>query len=141
MAAEQKTILHNVPKSKEGEANEEAQRATKVRDQGEEGVDKELLQHSRLNGPVSDHQPKLVEVLNGFCANTVLKVGAGEEAPSSLLNVGSVVHSKLYVHIVVLLKLGQLGTDGDAWDADCRYLSGQFQFWVTSLYESDAREL
>ena len=118
MTAEQKTILHNVPKSKEGEANEEAQRATKVRDQGEEGVDKELLQHSRLDGPVSDHQPKLVEVLDGFCSNPVLEVGAREEAAGCQLHVGSVLHSKLDVQIVVLLKLSQLGTDGDAWDAD-----------------------
>ena len=118
MAAEQKTVFDNVPKSEEGEANEEAEGAAKVGDQGEECVDEELLQHSCLDAPVSDHQPKLVEVLHRFCPDTVLEEGARVEASSCLLNIGSVLHSKLNVQIVVLLKLGQLGADWDAWDAD-----------------------
>ena len=108
MAAEHKTVFDNVPKSKEREANEESKRSAKVRDQGEEGVDEELLQHSRLDGPVSDHQPKLVEVLHGFCSNPILKVGARVEASSYPLNIGSVAHRKLDVKIVMLLKLSQL---------------------------------
>ena len=97
MTSEHKTVLDNVPKCKEGEANEEAERTAKVGDQGEEGVDEELLQHSRFNSPVSDHQPKLVEVFDGFGANTVLKIDARELASSCLLNIGSVLHSKLDV--------------------------------------------
>ena len=108
MAAEHKTVFDNVPKSKEREANEESKRSAKVRDQGEEGVDEELLQHSRLDSPVSDHQPKLVEVLHGFCSNPILKVGARVEASSYPLNIGSVAHRKLDVKIVMLLKLSQL---------------------------------
>ena len=108
MAGEQETVFDNVPKSKEGEANEKAKRTAKVRDQGEEGVNEELLQHSCLNAPISDHQPKLVEVLHGFCPDAVLEVGAGVEASSYLLNIGSVGHCKLDVQIVVLLKLSQI---------------------------------
>ena len=73
--AGQKTVFDNIPKSKEGKSDEETKRTAKVRDQGEEGVDEELLQYNRLDTAVSDHQPELVEVLCGFCADPILEVG------------------------------------------------------------------
>ena len=73
--AGQKTVFDNVPKSKEGKPDEETERTAKVRDQGEEGVDEELLQYNRLDTAVSDHQPELVEVLCGFCADLYRYIG------------------------------------------------------------------
>ena len=103
--AGQKTVFDNVPKSKEGKPDEETKRTAKVRDQGEEGVDEELLQYNRLDTAVGDHQPELVEVLCGFCADPILEVGARVETSSSLFYLGSVVHCKLDVKILKFFKL------------------------------------
>ena len=76
LATEQNTVLDQIPEREEGEAYKEAERPTKVRDQGEEGVDKELLHHGHLDTSQPDHQPKGPEVLLRLRPDLVLKVGA-----------------------------------------------------------------
>ena len=76
LAAEQKTVLDQIPKREEGEAYKEAERSAKVGDQGEESVDKELLHHGHLDTSEPDHQPKGPEVLLSLGPDLVLKVGA-----------------------------------------------------------------
>ena len=76
MAAEQKTVLDQIPEREEGEAYKEAERSAKVGDQGKKGVDKELLHHGHLDTTQSDHQPKGPEVLLSLRPDLVLKVGA-----------------------------------------------------------------
>ena len=74
--AGQKTVFDNVPKSKEGKPDEETKRTAKVRDQGEEGVDEELLHHGHLDAAEPDHQPEGPEVLLSLGPDLVLKIGA-----------------------------------------------------------------
>ena len=76
MSAEQKTVLDQIPEREEGEAYKEAERSAKVGDQGEEGVDEELLHHGHLDTSEPDHQPKGPEVLLSLRPDLVLKVGA-----------------------------------------------------------------
>ena len=76
LAAEQKTVLDQIPEREEGEAYKEAERSAKVGDQGEESVDKELLHHGHLDTSEPDHQPKGPEVLLRLRPDLVLKVGA-----------------------------------------------------------------
>ena len=76
LAAEQKTVLDQIPEREEGEAHKEAKRSAKVGDQGEEGVDEELLHHSHLDAAEPDHQPEGPEVLLSLGPDLVLKIGA-----------------------------------------------------------------
>ena len=76
MATEQNTVLDQIPEREEGEAYKEAERSAKVGDQGEEGVDEELLHHGHLDAAEPDHQPKGTEVLLRLRPDLVLKVGA-----------------------------------------------------------------
>ena len=76
LAAEQKTVLDQIPEREEGEPDKEAERSAKVGDEGEESVDEELLHHSHLDAAEPDHQPKGPEVLLRLRPDLVLKVGA-----------------------------------------------------------------
>ena len=76
LATEQNTVLDQIPEREEGEAHKEAKRSAKVGDQGEEGVDEELLHHGHLDTSKPDHQPKGPEVLLSLRPDLVLKVGA-----------------------------------------------------------------
>ena len=73
---EENTVLDQIPEREEGEAYKEAERSAKVGDQGEEGVDEELLHHGHLDTAEPDHQPKGPEVLLRLRPDLVLKVGA-----------------------------------------------------------------
>ena len=76
LATEQNTVLDQIPEREEGEPHKEAERSAKVGDQGEEGVDEELLHHGHLDTSEPDHQPKGPEVLLSLGPDLVLKVGA-----------------------------------------------------------------
>ena len=76
LSTEQKTVLDQIPKREEGEAYKEAERSAKVGDQGEEGVDEELLHHGHFDTSEPNHQPKGPEVLLSLRPDLVLKVGA-----------------------------------------------------------------
>ena len=76
LSAEQNTVLDQIPEREEGEAYKEAERSAKVGDQGEEGVDEELLHHGHLDTTQPNHQPKGPKVLLSLGPDLVLKVGA-----------------------------------------------------------------
>ena len=109
-------VFAEIPEHEEREADKKSKRSPKVWNQGAEVVQVELLHNCDLGRTVGKQELELPKVFLLPGSHFVFGVGAREEAASGLLDVGLVLHGKLEMEMLEMLKLVFFGTRVMTWN-------------------------
>ena len=109
-------VFAEIPEHEEREADKKSKRSPKVWNQSGEVVQVELLHNCDLGRTVGKQELELPKVFLLPGGHFVFLVGAREEAAGGLLDVGLVLHGKLEMEMLEMLKLVFFGTRVMAWN-------------------------
>ena len=109
-------VFAEIPEHEEREADKKSKRSPKVWNQSGEVVQVELLHNCDLGRTVGKQELELPKVFLLPGSHFVFGVGARKEAAGGLLDVGLVLHGKLEMELLEMLKLVFFGTRVMAWN-------------------------